>query len=62
MAEKMIRVQFSLPRDLRLRLERHAGAQGMTLSDCIREALVMDLDRPIERKAVLRKPRTQQSR
>jgi hypothetical protein len=44
MAEKMIRVQFSVPRELGLRLERYAAAHGMTLSECIREAFAVEFD------------------
>jgi hypothetical protein len=46
MAEKMIRVQFSMSRELRASLERYAVARNMTLSDCVREAIAMELARP----------------
>ncbi len=58
MAEKMIRVQFSVLRELRLRLERYAAAQGMTHSDYIREAIAKELDRPVKRKSTSRQSKT----
>jgi predicted transcriptional regulator len=61
MAEKMIQVQFSVPRELRTRLERYAAAHDMTLSDCIREAIAMELARPARPKSTSRKFKSQQS-
>lgn len=62
MTEKMIRVQFSVPRELGTRLKRYAVTHDMTLSDCIRAAIAMELARPTKPKAAAHKPKLQRNR
>lgn len=61
MPEKMVRIQFRMSRELRIRLERYAAAHTMTLSDCVREAIAMELARPARPKTTSCKAKPQQS-
>jgi hypothetical protein len=60
MAEKMVRVQFRLTREQRIRLERYAVAHNMTLSDCVREAIALELAQPAESKPISLKSKSPQ--
>jgi predicted DNA-binding protein len=60
MVEKMIRVQFRMTREQRTRLDRYAAAHDMTLSDCVREAIAMELTRPAKSKLTSRKSKSLQ--
>jgi uncharacterized protein (DUF1778 family) len=61
MAEKMVRVQFRMTREQRMRLERSAAARHMTLSDCVREAIVLELERPAKTRSVSCKAKSQRN-
>jgi hypothetical protein len=61
MAEKMVRVQFRMTREQRARLRKYAVAHNMTLSDCVREAIAMELARPAILKTTSRKSKPQRS-